>query len=179
MSARYGFKISMAPLLFTMLGSVPAGAQWGGGSNDADTQYIMDSKGNYTGTKNKITGSNTNGHRYACTPATGGYSCRPCGECHTPAQAQDAKYVASFDGKRHETTHFPKFIAALTSTQKYQMGLYATASYRNSAVVVSSRDKIPKDLVVFPIGSKIYLNPTGLVSFIVLPPTGEPKVPSR
>jgi len=44
---------------------------------------------------------------------------------------------------------------------------------------VSSRDKIPKDLVLFPIGSKIYLNPTGLVSFIVLPPTGEPKVPSR
>ena len=145
-----------------------------GGGGTPDVQYIMDENGEYSGQKTTITGSGTSGTHYTCKPRSGGLRCRPCGECHTATQAASPTYVAKFDLNRHTGLHFPKLFARLAPEQKLPWGASSTVSYRDKRVVAMSLERIPRDLVYFPVGSTIVLNPRGHATFVVMPPTGVP-----
>jgi hypothetical protein len=177
--------ILAAALIAATLAAPPAAAQWGGGfggggsANQSDVQYVMNADGTYSGKKNTITGGDTNGTHYSCSPTSGGLNCNACGQCHTSTQVQSKTYTARYDWKRHATLYFPKLVANLPYGRRIAWGDRAMIAYRNTEVVVTSRDRLPVDLVIFPAGSKIVLNPAGRASFVALPPTGEPTVPKR
>ena len=70
-------------------------------------------------------------------------------------------------------------LANLQPGQKIAWGMSSMISYRDKLVVTTSRDKVPRDLVLFPAGSKILLNTRGQAAFVVMPSTGEPRAVTR
>jgi hypothetical protein len=193
MISRRGRTMLVAALL--VLGPAAAAAQWwpGSGPPPPDVQYVMDDQGKYTGEKRTIYGDDVRGRRYACR---GGTQCVPCGDCHRPAaapagtripevaqpapgaqQGRGPAYGVRFDVDKHEQVYFPKLEAKLQENQALPWGKNAYVAYRAGEVIVSSKDR--QELVAFPRGSKIVLNPAGQAVFIAILGQGEPRVPPR
>jgi hypothetical protein len=172
-----------AVLILAAVDARPAQAQSGfweyAASGQADVQYVMNADGTYSGKKTTVTGDNTSGTHYTCSPTTYGQACSACGKCHMATQVQSKTYVAKYDWKRHVSLHFPKLVANLQPGQKMPWGTASMISYRDKMVIATSRDRVPKDLVLFPAGSKIVLDPRGQAAFVVMPSTGEPKAVAR